>query len=380
MREFVLKLSVFGKLLLAFGLYSKKDRINVLDEAEDGAKLALSMEPPRKFLKASLLTDMRPNMCINERLDLEYGDHYNIVHPKSPILGRCRYDDFVWPKHAYLGSGGYGVVSQATHKPTNRTFAIKSIIEMNPAWHGWIRAEECIQYGLDWPFIVKLYCSMLHDWYAWLVLDLVDGVTLRERLKDGPALKNDAIQRIAAQLIVTLEYLHLNGIVFGDLTSANVMIENVSGDIKLIDFGFALRMNRTEHTEVTPKWEKDSGRVLPDFAPNPINDWYAFGFLLFEMIAAITSEASGEGERKWHSPTKLNEIECAKLLENDAVSCDLIDKFIGNRQKSNWESIWGTTEASRGLIKSHTWFNGFDWNALDGKVARFRHVNEYNKW
>jgi hypothetical protein len=356
-------------------------RHRVVDEDGVSQNLGLLVELKRPKTPLSTLDFLRPPMCLDESLTTMFGEHYNLVHPKSADLGgRCRFSDFGLTD-IRLGQGGYGVVSEAVHGPTGKKVALKSIIEMNPAWHKWIRAEECIQYGLDFPFITKLHCSMAHDWYTWLVLELVEGQTLRKKLQSPDSNLN--IKKIAAQLMVTIEYLHLNQIVFGDLTSSNIMIDGKSGDVKVIDFGFALRRNPSKEDTI-PSW--DNGKTLPDFGTNFFNDWYAFGFLIYEMVVASRKEPSGLKGRyenpAWIGADKLAKVKICAVAVDDPIACDLIQHFLINdfSQGAKWTDSWGLNQETRKLIKGHGWFEGFDWQALENQVANKLVLNPYNRF
>lgn len=383
----------------ALGLLAPITALSVWQNDKESYRLRVT-RPEKKI--AARLDELRPKQCVDESLDTMFGDHYYPVHAKSIHLGgkECKYSDFVFPKKRSLGSGGYGTVRLALHRPTNQTFAVKSIIEMNPDWHKWIRAEECIQYGLAFPLIAKLYCTMIHDWYAWLVLELVEGDTLQRILQHNSMKVNP--NHTMAQLVKVLEYLKLNNVVIGDLTGANVMLTE-DGKVKLIDFGFA-RRNDPKQTQVPPTWEEN--RVLPDFASNPYSDWYALGMIMYEMMVALRpgiecpSESSESAEivkdnpnmpperrpeRKytdswpncaWIRPSKLKVESCSDIL--DATSCDLIGKFISYKDAASWERTWGIAPGSIELIKKHQWFDGYDWEALDAQTNEFMSLNAYN--
>jgi serine/threonine protein kinase len=376
MSRWLLLLLLISSQITPLAIYSKEDQFKGRELPEEDARLGLQMEPPRKHVVAASLDELRPPMCLDESLDLQFGDHYNLVHIKSrEMKSRCKFQDFEFSKKR-LGSGGYGVVSKAVHKPTGKTFAIKSIIEMNPKWHPWIRAEECIQYGLDFPFITKFHCAMLHDWYAWLVLELVEGDTLQSILQKEK-LARQTIQMMAAQLVLTIEYLHLNKVVFGDLTTANLMVGRASGDIKLIDFGFAKRM-RSGLVEA-PVWS-DEGQVLPDFAENYFNDWYGFGIVLLQMLVSSREEGGTESEyrnKEFIDSTKLIRVNCTALLD-DQVACDLVDSFLGYRKEGEWADVLGLRPGSAQLIRQHAFFRGFDWTPLEERVRPKTIPDKYN--
>lgn len=357
----------------------------------------IRVERLRHSTVPATLEALRPPMCVDEALDVMLGEHYRPVHTRSTVLGRCKFDDF--KKIAEIGSGGYGTVVSAVHVPSNTTVAVKAVMEMNPAWHAWIRAEECIQFGLDFPFITKHHCTMVMDWYAWLVLELIEGDTLRKMLQNYNGSRHVLDPRkIAAQLVVSLEYLHMNNVVLGDMTPANVMIAAGSTDAKIIDFGFSRRVDPARPAGA-PTWVERS--LLPDFASNPYLDWFALGYVIYEMLAAMrpgvvcepaveetaaSSQNWAADYRKpspkvancaWMSPNKLQrEHRCERLL--GTVECDLISKLIGNTSEHNWRDTWGLSAESRASLKAHAWFAGFDWDGLEQKVAGKMVVNPYN--
>lgn len=389
MRSYCLLLVFSFPLILGLGL-------------RDSSSASFQLRVQRKISKktAAPLDALRPAQCQDESKDLMFGEHYFPVHSKAALLGgkECLIRDYLIPKSKALGSGGYGTVKLALHTPTNQTFAIKSIIEMNPAWHKWIRAEECIQYGLDFPFITKHYCTMVDDWYAWLVLEYIQGSTLRRILQNNPSILDP--RKIIAQLVLSLEYVHMNRVVIGDLTTANVMITEEGGDVKIIDFGFALRGQSSE----PPSW--DEGRTLPDFGTNPFSDWFALGYILFECLVALRPESPERSEsslssyqlvynpnnpevflppprskqrfknHRWMSPSKLSLDQCESLIDHQA--CDLISKFIGFRTADNWMQTWGMTAETHAQIRHHPWFDGFGWGDLEAAVQDKMKLLPYN--
>jgi serine/threonine-protein kinase len=93
------------------------------------------------------------------------------------------------------------------------------------------------------PGIVALYNYAEDSNQAYIVLELVPGEDLfhfmrRERLPLGE------VRRVAAQVVLALEYIHSSGFIYRDLKPENVMVLP-SGAIKLIDFGLAKRMTET---------------------------------------------------------------------------------------------------------------------------------------
>lgn len=95
------------------------------------------------------------------------------------------------------------------------------------------------------PFIVRLHATMQDFSSVFLVMDFVEGgelFSLMRRLGKHPVL---AAKFYAAEVLLALEYLHKQNVVYRDLKPENILIDR-EGHIKLVDFGFSKRI--TEQT------------------------------------------------------------------------------------------------------------------------------------
>ena len=97
--------------------------------------------------------------------------------------------------------------------------------------------EARITAALDRPNIVRLFDVGIHDDRPFLVMELLDGVTLRERLGRGP-LSPDEIRRVALDVAHGLAAAHAAGLVHRDLKPENLFLTRV-GPTKILDFGVA---------------------------------------------------------------------------------------------------------------------------------------------
>jgi serine/threonine-protein kinase len=122
----------------------------------------------------------------------------------------------------------------------------------------------------------------------YLVLDYIDGVSLREYLREHAPLPVDEAIRIAGQLADALQYCHEHGVVHRDLKPENILIQP-DGVVKLVDFGIALLQGARRLT-----FRRLSSEVgTPDYmAPEQVQgdrgdartDVYALGVMLYEML------------------------------------------------------------------------------------------------
>ena len=138
-----------------------------------------------------------------------------------------------------LGEGGMGVVYRATDTKLNREVAIKILPEVfaqDADRMARFTREAQVLASLNHPNIAAIYG--VED--RALVLELVDGPTLAERIAAGPIPVGEALP-IAQQIAEALEYAHEKGIIHRDLKPANVKI-TPEGRVKVLDFGLAKAM------------------------------------------------------------------------------------------------------------------------------------------
>ncbi len=131
---------------------------------------------------------------------------------------------------AMLGAGGMGQVYQAQDTRLGRAVALKiSRVEFNARFEREARAVA----ALNHPNV----CTIHDVGPNYLVMELVEGPTLSDRLKEGPIPLEEAL-RIARQIADALEAAHEKGIVHRDLKPGNIKIKP-DGTVKVLDFGLA---------------------------------------------------------------------------------------------------------------------------------------------
>jgi len=195
-----------------------------------------------------------------------------------------------------LGRGAMGEVVEAFDRFLDRRVALKVTNEelrASPQFHARFEREGRAVAALDHPNVVRVYDVDPHG--GFLVLELVEGESLRERLGRLRVEKDDAI-RIARDVSAGLAAAHRAGIVHRDLKPANVLLGS-DGMAKVSDFGVArvIDSELTETGEVlgTPSYmspEQLRGARQVDAR----SDVYAVGLLLFEMLVG----------RRYHDPDR----------------------------------------------------------------------------
>jgi len=141
---------------------------------------------------------------------------------------------------AQLGKGGMGEVWRARDTKLKRDVAIKILPEAFSLDHERVnrfQREAEVLASLNHPNIGAIYDLQQADDTRFLVLELVEGDTLAERIARGPIPLEDALE-IAKQICEALEAAHERGIIHRDLKPANVKI-TPEGKVKVLDFGLA---------------------------------------------------------------------------------------------------------------------------------------------
>src|SRR5262245_55306572 len=139
-----------------------------------------------------------------------------------------------------IGSGGMGEVYRAHDVKLNRDVALKSLPEIfagNADRLSRFTREAHTLASLNHPNIAQIYGLEESNGTRALVMELVEGETLADRLQRGMIPMEETVS-IFRQIAVALEYAHDQGIIHRDLKPANVKIRP-DGTVKLLDFGLA---------------------------------------------------------------------------------------------------------------------------------------------
>ncbi|HET8733523.1 MAG TPA: serine/threonine-protein kinase, partial [Anaeromyxobacteraceae bacterium] len=183
-----------------------------------------------------------------------------------------------------IGRGGFGAVHEAFDPELGRTIALKAL-KPGKSRHGltedWIRKEAEAVAKLDHPAIVTIHDVGTCPSGAYLVMELLHGETLAERVARGP-LRVDEALRIAEQMAEGLAHAHERGVLHRDLKPANVFVCE-DGRVKLLDFGLAHLLGTEGSSGAgTPAYmapEQAAGQPVDERA-----DVYAAGMVLGEML------------------------------------------------------------------------------------------------
>jgi eukaryotic-like serine/threonine-protein kinase len=212
---------------------------------------------------------------------------------------------------AQIGEGGMGQVYRARDTKLNRDVALKVLADAfasDPQRLARFKREAQVLASLNHPNIAHIHGYEDSDGIQALVMELVDGPTLADRVAEGPIPLDEALP-IAKQIAEALEAAHEQGIIHRDLKPANIKVRD-DGTIKVLDFGLAKAMepvgagtNVSPSQVITMPAMTQAGMILgtaaymsPEQAAGigvtKATDIWAFGCVLYELL---TGHAAFQG-------------------------------------------------------------------------------------
>ncbi len=197
-----------------------------------------------------------------------------------------------------LGAGGMGEVYRARDPRLGRDVAVKIVSGEGPPSPERLRRfeqEARAVAALEHPGILAVHDVGTHDGCAYLVFEVLEGETLRERLSRGPIPVRKAVE-IGGQIGAALAAAHARGVIHRDLKPENTFLVR-EGRVKLLDFGLARltqapddtgeRVTRTDTDRGA--WMGTPGYVSPEQlrggAADARSDIFALGAVLYEMLS-----------------------------------------------------------------------------------------------
>jgi eukaryotic-like serine/threonine-protein kinase len=188
-----------------------------------------------------------------------------------------------------MAAGGMGQVWEAEDTVLHRTVAVKVLSEglsSDPNSAERFRREARAAAGLAHPNVASVFDYGEDDGTQFIVMELVDGETLADRIGRVGRLDPAEAARVAGRIAAALEVAHGAGIVHRDVKPGNVML-TPEGEVKVLDFGIAAaagsNLTATGFTIGTAAYlspEQAAGERA-----TPASDVYALGVVLYEMLA-----------------------------------------------------------------------------------------------
>ncbi|MEV7014195.1 serine/threonine-protein kinase [Streptomyces sp. NPDC093991] len=259
-----------------------------------------------------------------------------------------------------LDQGGMGTIWTAIDLETGQLVAVKVLRldaytqgRFTPAERARRRVELLKRFEREGVILQELkhpgIPSLLHRGYLgeepYLVMEYVEGVSLREFLDMRRPFPFDAAVAVAVQVAEALGHAHANGVVHRDLKPGNVVIAFAGGAVKLLDFGIAYLTDpdATRYTALgaTPG---SAGYMAPEQLRGQQDisasvDLYAFGCVLFELLTGERPfedkpDRNRDTQHLEDLPPRLRSINIGIPEELDDLAWDLLAKFPADRPET----------------------------------------------
>jgi serine/threonine protein kinase len=260
-----------------------------------------------------------------------------------------------------LGKGSFGKVVLVRKKTNDTLYAMKVLSKPNVVLRKQVahtQTERRVLGRATCPFIVALHAAFQNDKKLYLVLDYCPGGELFFHLSRAGRFPENVARFYTAEIVLALEHLHKEGIVYRDMKPENVLLCD-RGHVKLADFGLAkedVEESTTGCSSLCGTPEYLAPEVLGRLGHGQSVDWWGLGMLVYEMLTGLPP---------WYTHNKkqlLLNLRTAPITFPEYIS-DGARQYVSallNRNPS--ERLGGAGDS--GEVKAHPFFANIDWLEL----------------
>nr|AHZ63879.1 phototropin [Isoetes tegetiformans] len=285
----------------------------------------------------------------------------------------------------HLGYGDTGSVHLVELEDTGHYFAMKAMdksvmVNRNKVHRACVERE--ILAMLDHPFLPTLYASFQTKTHICLITDFCAAGELFLLLDKQPtnSINEDAARFYAAEIVIALEYLHCQGIVYRDLKPENILIQS-DGHAVLSDFDLSFLTTCKPQVIKPVVKNKKKTSVFPTFIAEPTSrsnsfvgteeyiapeiiegsghgsavDWWALGILLYEMLYGRTP-FRGKNRQRTFSNVLTKPLKFPRSISVSFAAKQLIRALLERDPAKRLGSLKGAYD-----VKMHTFFQGINW-------------------
>ncbi|KAI7832188.1 kinase-like domain-containing protein, partial [Gamsiella multidivaricata] len=288
--------------------------------------------------------------------------------PQIPERKKISIEDFLLIK--VLGKGCMGKVMLVREHKSKKLFALKAISKE------WVILQREIEHTkserdilanvaqISHPFLIKLRHSFQSNAQLFMVLDYYPGGDIATQLAKWYRFKPERCMFYAAEIVLGIEELHRQGIVYRDLKPENILLA-LDGHIVLTDFGLSKQFSAFSASSPYLAEEKTNTfcGTAEYLAPEILRaaeysyevDWWSLGTLLYEMMAGITPFWA-ENHAYMYQRVLEDALEFPpEIFQDDPYAVDFLVGLLERDPRSRLGSL-GASD-----VKAHPYFRMIDW-------------------
>ena len=265
-----------------------------------------------------------------------------------------------------VGRGGYASVIKAKRRDSGAVVALKAVRKRSSESKCSIDAahrEHAILADMVHPFIVRLQCAFQTRQHLYLCMEYCSGGDLASYMRKlaPEGFTSPVACFIASELLLALEYIHDCGVLHRDVKTENVLIDD-RGHIRLADLNVAKQLldsteDRTYTMVGTPL--VTAPEVLRGGGHSRACDWWSFGVLIFELVAARLPFPANDALKK--APAKvvyeiLHGQRAALPTNISEATSQLIDKLLQRDEQSRLSTA--------NAVRNQAFFENVDWSLI----------------
>lgn len=146
------------------------------------------------------------------------------------------------------------------------------------------------------PFIMKLQFSFQDENHLYFIMEFINGGELFYHLKKDKKFSEERAKFYAAEIILALEYLHKEGVVYRDVKPENILIDS-EGHVRLTDFGLSkggLEQSNGHTESFCGTTEYLAPEIINSKTYGYSVDWYSLGLVIYEMLCGHNPFKTGQ--------------------------------------------------------------------------------------
>jgi len=296
-----------------------------------------------------------PQDAFAENLDLEAPPDYSSYHNYSnwqntPTLPASYWEFENFDFKAVIGADQNFSTALALHKTTGKHFSVKVFeLKANKQNATNILREKEVLQDVNHPFISRLLGTSISGQAAFMIFDFEHGGDFFELRNRKEKFNEEEAKVYLCEIILALEYLHSQQILFRNLKAENVLLDS-GGHIKLVDFSFAKKQLRSGTLCGTPDYL--APEILQGHVYDQAVDWWALGIFTFELLLGYSPFAADNQIQTYRNILQKEVKFPAKNLSTDAKD------FIKQLLVKNPQRRLGHGED----VTCHHWLKNVDWD------------------